>query len=311
MTKEQRRRWRRVKRVLFTPFRWLLYVVEALFFYLMMALSFLLGPERGPRLGGFIARKLGPLLPVHRDGVARLSMAIPEIPKAEADEVIRRLWDNLGHTMGEYPHLHRFRPDAVPQRVEVVGAKQAQAAASDGAIFFSAHLANWEVMSVAVTNSGIKGGIIYRKVNNPFVDWFIYRMRRLASPAKFIPKGGDNSRRIIQHLKARQSVMMLTDQKMREGVAVDFFGRPALTPAGAALLAARYKAALIPVSIERLPQSHFRVTLHAPLEKAATGDRHADMMENLARMNRFLEEIIRQRPHEWLWLHRRWPKGTV
>ncbi len=311
MTQEQRRKWRRLRRQLFTPFRYLLYMVEAFFFYLMMAVFYLLGPERGPQFSGFIARKLGPLLPVHRDGVKRLMMAMPETSPTDADAIIRRLWDNLGRTIGEYPHLPKFLPDALPPRVEVIGAEAGRAAAASGAIFFSAHLANWEVMSVAVTNSGIKGGIIYRKVNNPMVDWFIYRMRRLASPAKFIPKGGDNSRRIIRHLKAGQSVMMLTDQKMREGVAVDFFGRPALTPAGAALLAARYRAALIPVSIERLPRSHFRVTIHPPLEQAATGDRQADMMENLARMNRCLEGIIRARPHEWLWLHRRWPKGTV
>ena len=38
-----------------------------------------------------------------------------------------------------------------------------------------------------------------------------------------------------------------------------------------------------------------------------TGDRAADVAETMRRVNALFEDWIRERPEQWLWLHRRWP----
>ena len=51
----------------------------------------------------------------------------------------------------------------------------------------------------------------------------------------------------------------------------------------------------------------FRLTLFPPLPLPRSGDRHADVAALMLAVNRTLEGWIRDRPAEWLWLHRRWP----
>jgi KDO2-lipid IV(A) lauroyltransferase len=43
------------------------------------------------------------------------------------------------------------------------------------------------------------------------------------------------------------------------------------------------------------------------MEMPNTGDRTSDEREVMVAINRLLEEWIRERPEQWLWLHRRWP----
>src|SRR5690242_1875951 len=65
----------------------------------------LLGPVSASNLGGYAARKLGPWLPVSRVADANLLNALPELDPAARRRVIRGMWDNLGRTAAELPHL--------------------------------------------------------------------------------------------------------------------------------------------------------------------------------------------------------------
>jgi len=65
----------------------------------------LLGPVSASNLGGYVARKLGPWLPVSRVADANLRNGLPELDAAARRRVIRGMWDNLGRTAAELPHL--------------------------------------------------------------------------------------------------------------------------------------------------------------------------------------------------------------
>jgi len=58
---------------------------------------------------------------------------------------------------------------------------------------------------------------------------------------------------------------------------------------------------VLPVRTERLDGARFRLTVYPKLDTA--GDAAAIM----ARVNAVLEDWIRARPEQWLWLHHRWP----
>ena len=98
---------------------------------------------------------------------------------------------------------------------------------------------------------------------------------------------------------------------MNDGTEARFFGMPAMTASAFAPLAARAKSPLIMARIERLTGSRFRVTLGTPLEVPDTGDADADHLALIQSVNDTLEGWVRERPEQWLWVHRRWPKPAI
>ena len=100
---------------------------------------------------------------------------------------------------------------------------------------------------------------------------------------------------------------MLVDQKMNDGIAVPFFGRPAMTAPAIAQFAVRDNVPLLPARSERLGGARYRVTFFPPLEAVRTGDRQADVAATLTKINELIEGWVRARPEQWLWMHRRWP----
>jgi len=100
---------------------------------------------------------------------------------------------------------------------------------------------------------------------------------------------------------------MLVDQKMNNGIAVPFFGRPAMTAPALAQLALRFDCPVVPARVVRLNGAHFQLIVYPPLEVAKTGDREHDTLTLMTQVNTMIEGWIRERPEQWLWLHNRWP----
>ena len=94
---------------------------------------------------------------------------------------------------------------------------------------------------------------------------------------------------------------------MNDGIPVPFFGRPAMTAPALAVLALRFDCDVLPLRVERLDGAHFRVTVFPPLPLRRSGEPHADVAVLMGRVNATLEAWIRDRPEQWLWVHRRWP----
>ncbi len=100
---------------------------------------------------------------------------------------------------------------------------------------------------------------------------------------------------------------MLVDQKQNDGIPVPFFGRDAMTAPAIGRLALRFNCPVVPIRTERLDGARFRFTVLPPIELAPTGDGAFDVAAAMARINALIEEWVRARPGQWLWLHRRWP----
>jgi len=172
-------------------------------------------------------------------------------------------------------------------------------------IVFSGHIANWEIGMLAGTQYGISVSQIYRAANNPLMDRMIARFR--GNQGEFIPKGAVAARRAIIALREGQHLGLLADQKMNDGIPVPFFGRPAMTAPALAVLALRFDCDVLPLRVERLDGARFRVTVFPALPLPRSGDPHADAAALMTEVNKTLEAWIRDRPEQWLWVHRRWP----
>ncbi len=253
--------------------------------------------------GGFLARKIGPRLGVSRHALRNLARAMPENSEAENRQILLGMWDNLGRTIAEYPHL-RWICAARSGRVEIVNRQCLTEAGAGPRLLFGGHLANWEIAPVTLHPLlGPSLRSVYRAANNPFVDRLLQRLR--GSPPA-IPKGGEGSREMLRHLRDGGQIAMYVDQKMNDGIAVPFFGRNAPTAPALARLARRFSCPILPVRVERLGGARFQLTALPALAVAKTGDAAVDVDAAMRSVNALMEGWIRHRPEQWLWIHRRW-----
>lgn len=285
--------------------------LEAAALYACLAVVRLLPLDWASALGGFLGRTLGPRLPVAGRAVANLKLVYPDITEAEIRRITDGMWENLGRVFGEFPHLAEIvSPDS--GRVELVDAENALRikGAKTGGIIVSGHIANWEILSVALALvfDGASTSVM-REPNNPFVRGMLDRLRNIAGGRR-IAKGPSGAKQILAALRAGGPVGMLCDQKLNNGVAAPFFGIEAMTVPTPAQLALRLGCPVIPARLERLGGARFRLTCYPPLDLPDSGDREADVLTLTTRINGLLEDWIRERPQDWFWLHRRWPKET-
>lgn len=266
----------------------------------------LLPLDAASALGGWLGRSFGGISGKNKLADRQLAAALPELAAEARQTVLRGMWDNLGRVAAEYAHLDTLsRGD----RIEVVGLDHVDALKKDGrtAIFFSAHFGNWEVMSIAAARLGVPLLQVYRAANNPLTEDLLQRLRAPVG-GRHVPKGAKAAREILSALRSGESVAMLVDQKLNTGLAVPFFGRDAMTAPAIAELALRLDCPLVPARVDRLGGARFRVTVEEPFRLEKTGDKAADVMAGLRRINSVLETWIRARPDHWFWVHRRWPK---
>ena len=257
-------------------------------------------------LGGWLGRTLGPRLGFSRRARRNLALAMPELSAAEIEQIVAAMWDNLGRSAGEVPHVPNLDPFDGSGRVEVVGLEHlATAKAAGGAVFFSGHFANWELMPAMAHRHGLELELIYRAANNPLAERMLRRLR----VGRLHPKGQKGARLAVAALKEGRPIGLLADQKMNDGIAVPFFGRPAMTAPALAELARKFRAPIFPIRTERLAGARFRITVMPPWNVADSGDRRSDVADGMRRVNAILEDWIRARPAQWLWLHRRWPES--
>jgi KDO2-lipid IV(A) lauroyltransferase len=220
------------------------------------------------------------------------------------------MWDNLGRVAAEYPHIGEI---AAPEsgRIEWADSAPVRAMRDQGTagILVSGHLGNWEVMPAAAIRRGLDMTIIVREPNNPLVRPVIERLRGVAGGVR-APKGAQGAKAALGALRQGRVLGLLCDQKLNDGVSVPFFGIEAMTPAAPAQLALRLGCPLVPVRVERLGPARFRLGSYEALALPDSGEREADTVQVMTALNEILEGWIRDKPEQWLWLHRRWPEAA-
>lgn len=289
--------------------------IEAVVLHALFVLARIIPIDAASAVGGWIARTVGPRLPVSETGRRNLRRAFPDKDANAIEAVIRSVWDNLGRTVAEYPHLQRIwdydpersNPDG---RIQISGADQFVALRDDGkpALIFSAHYGNWELLPLAAARHDLPLAVLFRPPNNPQAASLVRRIRAEAHGREggLLPSGVEGALAAVDQLQQGVHLGMLVDQRFSRGVLVPFFGRPAQTGTVLAKLARRFDCPVHGARVERLGGARFRLSLTPPLDIPRSGDADADIAETMRRVTATIEGWVRERPEQWLWLHRRW-----
>ena len=294
--------------------RWL-HVAEAAAVRSALGVLRRMGPVRASNTMGALFRTLGPALPVTKVAEANLRAALPGLDAAARRRIIRDMWESLGRTAGEFPHLPALRKDTQdgPGWEMINDGVLTELAASGGpVIFVSGHIGNWEMLPPAVATYGLGFSSVYRRAANTQVDEVILELRRQAMghDVPMFPKGARGARAAFAHLRRGGHLGLLVDQKLNEGIEARLFGLPAMTATAAAVLAVKVGCPIIPGHVQRVGPARLRLVVDEPLLPPAEDDPDAVAALTQA-INDRLERWITARPHEWLWLHRRFPKHVT
>jgi Kdo2-lipid IVA lauroyltransferase/acyltransferase len=148
--------------------------------------------------------------------------------------------------------------------------------------------------------------VIYRVLDNTLLEALVKQVRTSAGNI-FQPKEWA-LRPMLRLLKDNGIIGILIDQNVDwdEGDFVEFFGRPACTTNGLALMALRTGAPVMPVFLIRTEDRRYRMVIGDEVKIVDTHDRQADMQDNTQRFTRIIEDMVRRYPDHWLWLHQRW-----
>ena len=144
---------------------------------------------------------------------------------------------------------------------------------------------------------------MYAPAKNPLAGkMMLYGRSRFSSPVLIAKR--DGLKPVLKALKAQLPFYYLPDQDhgRHNAVFAPFFGIPAATVSAMPRLAKLTEAQIVPVITRQLPGGRgYAVRFYPPWDHYPSGDLDADV----ARMNTFIEERIREMPAQYLWLHRR------
>lgn len=283
-------------------FEWLLLFLIYGFF---RAFNFRFASNLGGRLGRFF----GPLLAVHKVADKNIALCFPEFDEEKRAAILKKMWENLGRTIAEFPHISALSKDEFANYVEIDGAENFlnTVEQKQGGIMISGHFANWELAPKTAAHLGRELALVYRAANNPWVEKFIQNHRN-SYQSEALPKGVRGARRALAILKAGGFLGMLVDQKMNDGIAVPFFGKDAMTASAVAALARKFSAPILPARVIRLRENHFKIVIEEPIFVEQSTDAKKDILAMMIKINQKLESWIRANPEQWFWVHKRWPK---
>jgi KDO2-lipid IV(A) lauroyltransferase len=250
------------------------------------------------------AGTLDRLIPrLRRTAQQNLRMAMPELDAGAQQRIINGVFRSIARLLVAFSRFPRLNRDNVGQWIRYEGYEHFDAAKRTGAgvLFATAHLGNWELSAFAHALLSEPMHLVVRPLDNPLIDGLVAR-RRTLSGNRLIGKK-DFARAILTGLKQNEAVGILIDQNSSadSGVFVDFFGTPACAGTGFAKLAAHSGATVIPGFALWSEKEHSYVLRFYP-RVPVTGDVEADTRA----LQGLLEQLIREYPDQWLWIHRRW-----
>ncbi|GAB4482700.1 MAG: lysophospholipid acyltransferase family protein [Thermodesulfovibrionales bacterium] len=175
---------------------------------------------------------------------------------------------------------------------------------SNGCIFVTPHIGNWEVLPYVSAMVGIPLVVVVRPLDNPLLEKYFYA-NRTASGQAIIPK--KNAFFVLQEtLASGKSVGMLPDQSTMKGIMADFFGRKATTTPVPAILSIQNRKPIVVVACCRRPDNTYTGVVSDPIWPGEYTSEKAEINRMTAEVNAAMEKVISAFPDQYLWMHNRW-----
>ena len=268
----------------------------------------IIGLKLSSDLGEIIGKHFGPLFRKKTIAKKNILIAFPDLNEKSINEMIDRMWKNIGRIFGEYIHINKF--SVIDQKKKIVFTNKNNIEIlnknNKPIVFFSGHFANFELMAKCLQELGFNIGAIYRPLNNIFLNPIMEFIRKKYICSIQIEKGSAGTKKLIKHISTNNPLALMIDQRLSSSIRVPFFNQPATTTTTPAQLSIKYDALLVPVFLKRLKKTKYEFFIEEPLVVKKINNYEKDIFNITEIMNKKIEEFIKVDPANWLWSHDRW-----
>ena len=282
--------------------------IKYFFQFLLIIIFFLFFKIFGFRISSTVSGKIfeiiGPLFRSKNLIHSNIKKAIPNSNCEELNKITKLMWNNYGRIFAEYMFIKEFRLGKLKSKIKIEGQEILDDIKKHNkqVVFISGHFSNFELMAMHLENSGIKLSAIYRPLNNIFLNKIMERIRKKYICKNQIKKGIGGMKKLINLKKNNYSTALMIDQRVSEGIKSNFFNNEALTTTIPAQLVKKFKMPVVPIFIERINNLNFKITINKPI----TFSNETSIKNITDELNRILEEMIINKPEQWIWSHNRW-----
>ena len=230
--------------------------------------------------------------------------ALPNLSDAEILKISNKMWSNYGRILAEYIFIKKFRNSKLDSNINIEGQEILEEirVKNEPVIFVSGHFNNFELMAMHLEKSGINVAAIYRPLNNIFLNFIMEKIRKKYICKNQIKKGISGTKKILAFFKKGSSIALMIDQRVSQGIKVNFFKEEAFTTTIPAQFVKKFKCKIVPIYIERIEDTNFKLTIHKPLEYL--NNQSIEIITS--DLNLILEKMILKNPDQWIWSHNRW-----
>ena len=283
----------------------IIYFIEFLLVEFLFIICKVIGYKSASNLGFFIGKNFGNFFRKKKSIVENLHKSKIVI-NISNNQFVNNILGNYGRILAEYPFLKDFRKNKLEQFITIDGIENLDKIKSNKkpVVFISGHFNNFELMAMQIEKHGINLAAIYRPLNNIFLNKTMESIRTKYICRNQIRKGRSGTRQILENLKKGNSIALMIDQRVTEGIKIDFFGNLASTTTIPAQIIKKYECDLVPIYIERLQKHNFKMYVSQPI--AINSEK--SQKEISEHLNTILEKMILKNPDQWIWTHNRWKK---
>lgn len=231
-----------------------------------------------------------------------IQLCFPQLDTAQQSALLKANFLSLGQGVVETALCWWGRETQLRQQFVLTGEEHLCAALNKGkgVILLSAHFTTLELGGRLLAMQH-PFHVLYRQHKNPLFEAVMQRARKRRFE-KAIPR--DDMRALLASLKSNHAVWYAPDQNHggQQSVFAPFFGIEASTLTTTSRLAAISGAAVVPFFQTRLPNNTGYLLMLCP---ALTDFPGGDLQADTARINKLIEDAIREMPEQYLWVHRR------
>ena len=281
----------------------IVYFIEFILIKVLFIFFKIIGYKYSSNLGFLIGKIIGPIFRSKKLIIKNLQKANLQ-KQNNLEKIASDVLGNYGRIFAEYVHLKNFRNDKLEKYISIEGLEHLEnlKKSKKRAVFISGHFNNFELMAMQIEKAGIELATIYRPLNNFLLNKTMEQIRTENICKNQIKKGRAGSREIIKNLIKGKSIAIMIDQRVREGIKIDFFNNQATTTTIPAQLIKKYNCELVPVYIERRKNNYFKMFVSKPIKI----DKNKSVLEITKFLNNLLERMIVRNIDQWIWTHNRW-----
>ena len=280
------------------------YFIQFLVISILFILFKILGLSFASYLSGKIISLIGPLFRSKNLIKSNILKALPDLSQREVGEITKKMWNNYGRILAEYIFIKDFRRSKFENNIAIKGQEILNKIkeSNEPVIFISGHFNNFELMAMQIEKSGINLAAVYRPLNNKFLNFIMEKIRKKYICKNQIKKGISGTRQLLSFFKKKTSIALMIDQRVSQGIKTNLFKHEAFTTTIPAQFVKKFKCKIVPIYIERVKNTKFRLTIHEPLVYL----NHESIESITLNLNLTLEKLILKNPEQWIWSHNRW-----